>query len=82
MAVVPPPFRQKRQRLTYIESTEHLALTIFGKKWVEPVHNHGWAAVAFFTDKLNVITRYSVREIRQLDDYAWRRAVEPPREKH
>jgi hypothetical protein len=52
-------------------------VSLFGKKWAEEVHHKHWAALAFFTDKLNVITRYTVREIRQLDDYAWRRAIEP-----
>ena len=51
----------------------------FGRKWAEPVYHQGWAFVAAVTDKINVITRYKVREIRQLDDYAWRRAIEIPK---
>ncbi len=51
-------------------------MTIFGKKWAEPVHSRSWAALAFFTDKIGWLTGYRVRELRQLDDYAWRRATE------
>lgn len=51
-------------------------MSLFGKKWAEPVYRPQWAALAFFTDKINWLTAYRVREVRQLDDYAWRRATE------
>lgn len=52
-------------------------MSIFGKKYpAEPVHSHCWAFVSSVTEMIGELTRWKIREIRQFDDYAWRRAIE------
>ncbi len=50
---------------------------IFRNKWADVITSRPWAFVAFITDKIGWVTRYKIREVRQFDDYAWRRATEP-----
>ena len=54
-------------------------MTLFGRKYAEPVTNHTWAFVAAVTGTLCNVTQRKIRELRQFDDYAWRRATEVKR---